>query len=43
MSLAPVGRAPVGEGDLLWTPGPERVEAANLTGFTRWLSADRGL
>jgi acetoacetyl-CoA synthetase len=35
--------APVGEGDLLWTPGPERVEAANLTGFTRWLSADRDL
>ena len=27
----------VAEGDLLWTPGPERVEAANLTRFTRWL------
>jgi len=42
MSLPPVPPV-VAEGDLLWTPGPERVEAANLTRFTRWLGAERGL
>ncbi len=31
------------EGDLLWTPGPERVDRANITAFTRWLAAGRGL
>ncbi len=30
------------EGDLLWTPGPERVDKANLTAFTRWLASERG-
>jgi acetoacetyl-CoA synthetase len=30
------------EGDLLWTPGPDRVERANVTAFTRWLAAERG-
>jgi acetoacetyl-CoA synthetase len=30
------------EGDLLWTPSPERVNKANLTAFTRWLAAERG-
>jgi acetoacetyl-CoA synthetase len=33
---------PVREGDLLWTPGPDRVERANVTAFTRWLAAERG-
>jgi acetoacetyl-CoA synthetase len=42
VSLEPVPPT-VAEGDLLWSPGPERVEAANLTRFTRWLSAERGL
>ena len=31
------------EGDLLWTPSPERVEASNLTAFLRWLELQRGL
>jgi acetoacetyl-CoA synthetase len=35
-------RAQVREGDLLWTPGPDRVERANVTAFTRWLAAERG-
>ncbi|MDB6091401.1 MAG: Acetoacetyl-CoA synthetase [Gammaproteobacteria bacterium] len=30
------------EGDLLWTPGRERIEKAKLTAFTRWLAAARG-
>ncbi len=30
------------EGDLLWTPSPERVNKANLTAFTRWLATERG-
>jgi acetoacetyl-CoA synthetase len=30
------------EGDLLWTPSPERVDKANLTAFTRWLASERG-
>ena len=33
----------VNEGDLLWTPGPARMEEAELTRFTRWLSRERGL
>jgi acetoacetyl-CoA synthetase len=33
----------VGEGDLLWTPGPERAEGSNLAAFQRWLAAERGL
>ena len=32
----------VREGDLLWTPGPDRVERANVTAFARWLSQERG-
>ncbi len=32
----------VREGDLLWTPGPDRVERANVTAFARWLAAERG-
>ena len=35
------GRA-VREGDLLWTPSPERVEAARLTGFTRFAEQRTG-
>ena len=27
----------------LWTPGPERIERANLTRFTAWLDETRGL
>jgi acetoacetyl-CoA synthetase len=35
-------RREVREGDLLWTPGPDRVARANVTAFTRWLAAERG-
>ena len=31
------------EGDLLWTPSPERVEKAVLTAYQRWLQKERGL
>ena len=31
----------VREGDLLWTPSPERRARANITGFTNWLAAGR--
>ena len=34
---------PVREGDLLWTPSAERIAGANLTAFTTWLAAERGL
>jgi len=34
---------PVREGDLLWTPSAERVADSNLTAFTNWLAARRGL
>ena len=34
---------PVREGDLLWTPGAQRIAGANLTAFTDWLAAERGL
>jgi acetoacetyl-CoA synthetase len=34
---------PVREGDLLWTPSAERVADSNLTAFTNWLAAQRGL
>ena len=33
----------VREGDLLWTPTPEQVEATNLTAFTSWLGERHGL
>jgi acetoacetyl-CoA synthetase len=33
----------VREGDLLWTPGPDRVARANITQFTNWLAAHRHL
>jgi acetoacetyl-CoA synthetase len=33
----------VREGDLLWTPSAARIERANLTAFTAWLAAERGL
>lgn len=33
----------VREGDLLWTPSPEQIEATNLTALMRWLAAERGL
>lgn len=31
----------VNEGDLLWTPGCERIEQSQLTGFMRWIERDR--
>jgi acetoacetyl-CoA synthetase len=31
------------EGDLLWTPSPDKVARANLTAFTGWLARERGL
>jgi acetoacetyl-CoA synthetase len=33
----------VTEGDLLWTPGPQRIREAGLTRFTEWLAWERGL
>ncbi|MEP7248032.1 MAG: acetyl-coenzyme A synthetase N-terminal domain-containing protein, partial [Gammaproteobacteria bacterium] len=33
----------ISEGDLLWTPGRERVERAHLTAFMRWLERERKL
>jgi acetoacetyl-CoA synthetase len=36
-------REPVREGDLLWTPSAARARQANLTAFTAWLAAERGL
>ena len=33
----------VREGDLLWTPGPDRIARANVTAFIRWLASERGL
>ncbi len=36
-------RATVAEGDLLWTPGADRIARSNLTAFTNWLAAERGL
>jgi acetoacetyl-CoA synthetase len=29
-------------GEILWTPGPERVRQANVTAFTEWLARERG-
>ena len=31
------------DGDLLWTPSPDKVARANLTAFTAWLARERGL
>ncbi|MBO0807241.1 MAG: acetoacetate--CoA ligase [Actinobacteria bacterium] len=39
---AAAGTAPVRDGDLLWTPGPELVAGANVSAFMRWLAAERG-
>jgi acetoacetyl-CoA synthetase len=33
----------VREGDVLWTPGPDRADRANVTAFIRWLARERGL
>ncbi|HYW03675.1 MAG TPA: acetoacetate--CoA ligase [Gammaproteobacteria bacterium] len=33
----------VREGELLWTPGPEQIEFANITRYTRWLQRERSL
>jgi acetoacetyl-CoA synthetase len=32
----------VRDGDLLWTPGPERAGRANVAAFIRWLARERG-
>ena len=29
-------------GELLWTPGPERIRHANVTAFADWLARERG-
>ena len=29
-------------GELLWTPGPERIRRANVTAFADWLARERG-
>jgi acetoacetyl-CoA synthetase len=34
---------PVREGDLLWTPSAQWTASTNLTRFTSWLAAERGL
>jgi len=31
------------EGDLLWTPSPERIAKSNVTAYMRWLEKERGL
>ncbi len=31
------------EGEILWTPGADRIEHANVTAFIRWLARARGL
>jgi len=31
------------EGEILWTPTPQRLEHANVTAFCRWLERERGL
>jgi acetoacetyl-CoA synthetase len=31
------------DGDLLWTPHPDKVARTNLTAFTAWLARERGL
>ncbi len=33
----------VREGDLLWTPSPQRVEQSNITCYLRWLKQRKGL
>lgn len=33
----------VREGELLWTPGPERVRRSHVTAFQQWLKSERGL
>jgi acetoacetyl-CoA synthetase len=33
----------VNDGDLLWTPGRERIEQSQLTRFMRWLECERQL
>ena len=46
MTAAPATAAlprDVAEGELLWTPDPDRVERSNLTAFTHWLRDERGV
>jgi acetoacetyl-CoA synthetase len=33
----------ISEGELLWTPSPERISRAHLTRFVAWLGRERGL
>jgi acetoacetyl-CoA synthetase len=33
----------VAEGDLLWTPSPERIAATNIQAYMDWLARERGL
>ena len=40
--LLPAGTR-IREGDLLWAPSPEQAARANITDFTGWLAARRGL
>jgi acetoacetyl-CoA synthetase len=40
--LLPAG-ARIRDGDLLWAPSPEQAARANVTDFTGWLAAQRGL
>jgi acetoacetyl-CoA synthetase len=36
-------KEPVAEGELLWTPSPERVAASPITAYTTWLARERGV
>jgi acetoacetyl-CoA synthetase len=36
-------RGVVSEGDLLWTPGQERIDASRLSEFNHWLERERGM
>lgn len=38
-----ISKKRVNEGDLLWTPSPERIANSNLVKYQRWLKETRGL
>lgn len=39
----PAEETAVKAGDVLWTPSPERIAAANVTAFQQWMLRERGL
>lgn len=34
---------PAGDGQLLWTPGPEQLDSSRLVQYQQWLADKRGL